>query len=256
MAHSIRFGALAGFIAAASLGVTPAQAAAPLAPGGSSIHSGIPAASHGVAVEAARYDRYHRYHRYNRHRRHNDGIDAGDVFAGVLILGGIAAIASAASKKDEPRYEDRRYEDRTYNDRRTNPRASNLSGIDSAVSQCLAEIERDVRVEGVDNASRTASGWSVSGTLFNGNGFTCQIDNSGRISDIDYGGYSGAAAGAEDGQWSDDRYADARAAMGQSDYAASPDPAPVYAGTDVAQADTALPAYPGGPLPGEDWSED
>ena len=32
---------------------------------------------------------------YGRHHRHHDRVDAGDIFAGVLILGGIAAIASA-----------------------------------------------------------------------------------------------------------------------------------------------------------------
>ena len=36
--------------------------------------------------------------------RHGDGIDAGDIIAGAVILGGIAAIASAASKND--RYRD------------------------------------------------------------------------------------------------------------------------------------------------------
>ena len=34
------------------------------------------------------------------HRGHHDRVDAGDIFAGILIIGGIAAIASAASKAD------------------------------------------------------------------------------------------------------------------------------------------------------------
>ncbi|MDF8335251.1 hypothetical protein [Novosphingobium cyanobacteriorum] len=37
------------------------------------------------------------------HHRHDRSIDAGDVFAGLLILGGIAAVASAISKKNPNR---------------------------------------------------------------------------------------------------------------------------------------------------------
>ena len=37
------------------------------------------------------------------HHRHRDRVDAGDIIAGVLILGGIAAIASAASRYSRSR---------------------------------------------------------------------------------------------------------------------------------------------------------
>jgi hypothetical protein len=37
------------------------------------------------------------------HYRHDRGVDAGDIFAGLLILGGIAAVASAVSKKNAER---------------------------------------------------------------------------------------------------------------------------------------------------------
>src|SRR3546814_5987608 len=41
----------------------------------------------------------HGYGGWGRHyHRHGDGIDGGDVLAGLLIVGGIAAIASAARK--------------------------------------------------------------------------------------------------------------------------------------------------------------
>ena len=48
--------------------------------------------------------------------RDNDGIDAGDVLAGVLVLGGIAAVAAAIDNDDDDRYERRhtRYEDYNY----------------------------------------------------------------------------------------------------------------------------------------------
>jgi hypothetical protein len=48
------------------------------------------------------------------HRHRDNGIDGGDIFAGLLIVGGIAAIASAASskaKKDRQAREDARYRD-------------------------------------------------------------------------------------------------------------------------------------------------
>jgi hypothetical protein len=106
------------------------------------------------------------------------------------------------------------------------------------VDQCLARIERDVRVDTVENVERTGAGWQVSGTLFNGTPFQCRIGNNGQIDDVDYSGFSGAALGGQQTQWSDQRYADARLRIGQ--------PAPV-----AATQDQPLPAYPGGPIPGE-----
>nr|WP_258319720.1 hypothetical protein [Qipengyuania flava] len=219
-------------LAALSMTAMPAQAAELPAP--------VIAAPQQVAPAWApgddNADRYRRY-RYRRHR----GIDAGDVLTGVLILGGIAAIASAAKGSgDRDVRRDRRYRepyrgDYRYNDGR---------GIDRAVSMCVREIERNVRVETVDNVNRSAVGWNVTGSLYNGQGFSCSIGEDGRIEAIDYGngvtGYSDVPtdyqAGA-DRQHSDDVYTAARLR------------------TDTAQADYAggpQPAYPGGPLPGED----
>ena len=50
---------------------------------------------------------------YGDYGRHRDRIDAGDVIAGALIIGGIAAIASAASGNRGWRSNDRGY---GYND--------------------------------------------------------------------------------------------------------------------------------------------
>jgi hypothetical protein len=178
----------------------------------------------------------HRYYRYRRHR----GVSAGDVLAGVLILGGIAAVASAAkgtrdrypgdARYPEPRRGDYRYDDGRYDDGR---------GIDRAVSMCVDEIERNARVETVDAVNRNADGWSVIGSLYDGQGFTCSLGEDGRIEALDYGqgtsGYSGADAGYgadQDHQYDDDYYAAARA-----------------------RADGAQPDYPGGPLRGEDEGE-
>lgn len=272
MAQTARIGAYVGVVAAASMAFTPAQAA-PASTNSTvgyatAVLAGITADgvfddSHGSSSYDEQADTAEWRGRRWRGRRgwRRDRIDGGDVLAGVLVLGGIAAIASAASnnrrrERDvvvvERQRATVRYDDRRYDDRRINPRASNGSGIDSAVSQCLTEIERDVRVDSVDGASRLAQGWVVSGTLFNGAGFTCQIGNDGRISDINYGGgFEGSEYGSgsgdyasADGQLSDVRYADARAAVGADVYRVP------------AETGEPLPAYPGGPLPGEaEWSD-
>lgn len=190
---------------------------------------------------------YHRRYRYRRHR-----VDAGDVLAGVLIIGGIAAIASAASKNNrdrryrdrDERYRDRDYRDRDYDyrDRRDTRRNDDARGIDGAVSMCLREVERDVRVDEVDEVRRDGEGWRVRGRLYNGERFSCSIDSDGRIDDIDYDGRRSVAAVApvQDNQWDDDRYAQARARIERQ--ASAP--------TD------ARPAYPGGPLQGEEIDGD
>jgi hypothetical protein len=206
----------------------------------------------------------HRHHRYN----HDDGIDGGDILVGALIIGGIAAIASAASndnRQEQERAEQRRRYDQQAN--YTNPsntRSSGGSGIDNAVRQCRSQIERDVRISAVDSVSREASGWSVSGTLVNGSDFSCQINNNGQISSIDYNGFNGAGQSKADGQWSDRGYAAARASLP----AQSPDEQTGSArGISLARNDgidgdarplvnieegQPLPAYPGGPLPSEE----
>lgn len=195
-------------------------------------------------VNAERYRRY----------RHHDRVDAGDVIAGVLILGGIAAVASAAASSGRNRdYRDNRYRtDYRYRsgDYRTqyrpNSRSNAGSGIDSAVDMCVGAIERDVRVASVDGVDRNASGWLVTGTIYNGEAFSCRIDGSGRVDGIDYGRgaaapYSGAA---DDRQWDDERYRAAWANLGTGTAASMP-----QANQEPA------PAYPGGPLPG-DLSDD
>ncbi|GMM92968.1 hypothetical protein [Qipengyuania sp. MTN3-11] len=188
---------------------------------------------------------------YRRYRHRHGGVDAGDVIAGVLILGGIAAVASAASRSDERR-DDYRYPAR-YPDARGDARypSQDARGINRAVSICVDAIERDVRVSQVDNVDRTAAGWRVSGTLYDGEGFDCRIGSDGRIEDIDYSAradgwsegvtyepYAGAGSVAPNAgnQYDDDRY---RAAWADVD------------ARGAAVADGPLPPYPGGPLPGD-----
>lgn len=134
--------------------------------------------------------------------RHHDDIDAGDVITGILIIGGIAAIASAASKgkKDrerETRDRDYRERDRDYRERDDSRGYGNDSrptwqdgrGIDSAVNRCVAEVERgNRRVDAVDTVNRDGAGWRVAGRMNGGDAFTCTIDSDGRIRNSSIGG--------------------------------------------------------------------
>ncbi len=211
---------------------------------------------------ASAQDKAERYRRW----RDRDRVDAGDVLAGIVIIGGIAAIASAIdSNNQRERYEQPRYEPNDY-PRYDQPRRYQSGNLDQAVNACTRAIERDVRVESVESVSRIGAGWEVRGRLYDGSGFACSVSGEGRIDRIDYdgGGYQGSADGngseaygaadygdsgygaaddAAPGQWSDDAYARARGAQG----GAYPPPA---------EPEGAEPAYPGGPLPGEDIDGD
>ena len=283
MAHRTRFAAMASLLAATSLAFTPAQAqAAELPPVGTAGYAtgfiastmepgtnalgalGTPAIPGADNVQEWGRFGWRRGWRGRRGFRGRRGIRGGDILAGAVILGGIAAIASAANnnrRRDRDRdvvvverNRDRDYNYRPENRRTTTRSTGGGSGIDNAVSMCLNQIEQDIRVDSVDGASRVGSGWIVTGSLFDGSGFSCQIDNSGRISGIDYGrggdvsSLSGSQnlaysdGGPASGQLSDDRYANARADMGGT---TRPDLA-------IDPADERLPAYPGGPLPGEE----
>jgi hypothetical protein len=188
-------------------------------------------------------------------------VDAGDVLIGAAILGGVFAIANSTRRRERERDvvvidRDVRYRDAERDDRRDARRADDRrtgsAGLDNAVDMCLDRIERDVRVDTVDNVARAASGWQVTGSIFNGARFVCRIGNDGRIDAIDYDGTFGVSSvGAADGQWDAEAYATARAGIGgtvRPDIAV--EEAPVRAASTAA-----LPAYPGGPIPGEDIPE-
>ncbi len=118
--------------------------------------------------------------------RGHDGIDAGDVIAGALIIGGIAAIASAASRND--RYDGRRYgrdNDRGwgYNDG-GNGYYNNGYNSRRAVDQCVRAARQDAgrygwaRVTDVTSIERVRGGYAVRGRLV--------VDRRGRGSDRGY----------------------------------------------------------------------
>ena len=233
------------------MAATPAAAIdmpAAAAPASSTARAGVLPVDAGEANQWRRYPPYHHHHR---------GPDAGEVIAGVLVVGALAAILSSTRNRDRERYEERRERDR-YDQRRDDRRGRGYGsrGIESAVDMCVDQAEyRDNRVEHVDRADRDAGGWHVSGTLSDGQRWTCFIDNSGEVRSIDYrsSAYSSAAplaAAPASGQMSDAAYTRARA----STRTAADEPYS-YDEATVAQAlgeDDPRPAYPGGPLPGED----
>ncbi|MGB3753055.1 MAG: hypothetical protein WA954_04060 [Parerythrobacter sp.] len=152
-------------------------------------------------------------------RDRDRGPDTGEIIAGALILGGIAAVAaSAGNDRDryrDGRYDNRRYDDRRYNDNRYQRRSQR------AVNQCIRAVERDARRSGyrfanvtqIRDVDRERGGWEVRGRLvvdgdrgfgrydnYRGNRrgynrddsgrFTCDFSR-GRVVDIDYRGIRG-----------------------------------------------------------------
>ena len=210
MALIRRFAAASASAAAFSLAMPAAAVELPQAAPASAHHA--PAVYEGDVAQNHRWGRY----------RGRDRVDAGDVLAGVLIIGAVAAIAGAA-KKDRDRVERPApppYPSDDYG-YQSNTDERDGRGLDRAVDMCVDEIERGQdRVEGVDGANRTGEGWTVSGALEGGQGFTCRIDNMGRIRAIDIGGSRAALEPSENNQYSDDVYARARVA--QADTYAQP----------------------------------
>lgn len=152
----------------------------------------------GSATPAAAADRWRDYD-------HDDGIGAGEIIAGAVVLGGLAAILSAAGRdRDDWRYRDRY--DRLFDDPRL------------AVDRCVRAAETDARRVGyryadvteITDVDRRRGGFRVEGRLrvedsgyrynrydrwdrrdrydrrFSDAGrFSCYFDG-GRVRDVDY----------------------------------------------------------------------
>ena len=112
--------------------------------------------------------------------RDRDGIDAGDIIAGAVILGGIAAVASAVGKNDSYR-DGYRYADRDYRDYRDyRGYRGDRYGYDysrgnarAAIERCVNAVEQDARRAGyrfadvteIRDVDRERYGWEVKGRL-------------------------------------------------------------------------------------------
>ena len=150
--------------------------------------------------------------------RHDDGIDAGDIIAGALVIGGIAAVASSIGK------------DRGYNGTYGGPyyggrydnRYGNNYGYDynrygnsrQAVEQCVSAAQRGAygaRVTDIRSVDRKRDGYRIKGTVvvnergggwgrdynyrYNGRNydqgrFSCDVQY-GRVVDVDFSGLRG-----------------------------------------------------------------
>ncbi len=98
------------------------------------------------------------------HRRHHDRVDAGDVIAGIFIIGAIAAISGGSKKARRDRAP--RSDDRDY------PRAeerSKISSEDDAVQACATAAEDRAgpasSVRRIDSVNSEGDGWTVSGMI-------------------------------------------------------------------------------------------
>ncbi len=145
--------------------------------------------------------------------RHRDrGVDAGDVIAGAVIIGGIAALAGAFDNDDR---RDRRYRDRNYRGNNHNYRANHNRGYrgngQRAVERCIRSAERQARrfggyryadVTQIRDVDRTRYGFRVQGRIevqgsnnyrgrdFDRGRFTCYVERGNRAQ-IDFRGIRG-----------------------------------------------------------------
>jgi hypothetical protein len=140
---------------------------------------------------------------------HRGGPSAGEVIAGVAIIGAIAAIASSGNK--DRRYRDDDYRgDRYGNDRYADSRFGNRYrqiGQRQAVDRCVRAAERGAtnygraNVTDIRDIDRTRYGYRVKGRILVDQGrgryqrsgysdkgnFTCYIEGN-RVSDVRYSG--------------------------------------------------------------------
>jgi hypothetical protein len=107
--------------------------------------------------------------RNDRYDRNRDGISAGEVIAGAVILGGIAAVIASS---DDNRYNDGRYSNRDYNRGGYDNRGyNNGNGSRRAVNQCVSTVENWANgysrsdVTQISNIERTRNGYRVTGKL-------------------------------------------------------------------------------------------
>jgi hypothetical protein len=172
----------------------------------------------GSAVPAAAQDRH----------RDRDGLSTGEVIAGALIIGGIAAVAASASNSRDRDYNDRNYRDRDYRggnsgwyDYNSNRRGNRNNNADRAVEQCVRAAERQAErwgggradVTQIRDVERERNGFEVRGTIavrtYNNRGgnwnnyrrgyrnsgfeegrFTCDF-RRGQVTNVDFRGLRG-----------------------------------------------------------------
>ena len=149
--------------------------------------------------------------------RRDGGIDAGDVVAGALIIGGVAALDGAFDGDRDRRWDDRRWRDRDRDHRGFDNRWGYRGGHgERAVQRCVNAVEREAqragyrfaRVTEIRDVDRERRGWEIEGRIevggfdrfdrrgwrgrdrFDRGRFSCDI-RRGQIVDIDFNGVRG-----------------------------------------------------------------
>jgi len=137
----------------------------------------------------------------NGYGHKNDRIGAGEVIAGAVILGGLAAILSSKNKND--RYYDGRRGNRGYDNGYGYKTSFNRRGGRKAVKRCIRRAERYAggKVTDIRDIDRTRYGYKIRGRIVVKDGyrgrygspqydrgrFTCYVEN-GRIADVRFRG--------------------------------------------------------------------
>jgi hypothetical protein len=130
-----------------------------------------------IAVSPAEARQRHRYH-------HRDRVDAGDVIAGIFLIGAIAAIADSAGKsRDRDRNLERQNDDYRYvpqqreQDYRTSPDQNDdrqwVPGSNSAETRAVdacswaaeGELGDAARVGSIDAVEQSGDEWRVTGNV-------------------------------------------------------------------------------------------
>lgn len=143
--------------------------------------------------------------RHRRHWHHRDRVDAGDVIAGIFLIGAIAAIADSAGKSRD-RDRDRRNEDYRYEpqprdeDYRGAPQRDDrqwVPGSNSAETRAVdacswaaeGDLGEDARVGQIDDVVEQDRGWRVTGNVAAPGSmprdFACTY-RSGRVVDVTF----------------------------------------------------------------------
>ena len=176
---------------AATLLATATMIAAPVAAATRTVPITIPLSAKPASQSAWNSaDETFNKHRWRGYRHHRDRIDGGDLLAGILVIGGIAAIASAASENKDRSRDRREYpqNDRPY-DYRDEGRDRDFGGrdpgngrgaMDRAVDACAAEAARTGQIDEIFDVEKLDGEWRVKGDYRTGREFTCTVDASGR----------------------------------------------------------------------------
>ena len=150
-----------------------------------------------------------------RDYRDHDGVSAGEVIAGALIIGGIAAIVASAGQNRDYSYDRAGYDNYGYENRDGYGRGRRSGSPRRAVEQCIAAAERGASrhsygradVTDIRRVRETGYGYEVRGRIaVNSRGYDLRNGDSnyGRGWGGDYRGWNNSTRGYDAGSFSCD----------------------------------------------------